>query len=112
MAGEGFVPRFKSIVAAWGLSRLRRVGEFPDKLCVCCVKGNNLTAQLIFTEAWQKFFLLFKGWKSSTSTMTERANDVTCPPADHSSKHSHQRYPLQNKLHALLKQVRRGQVFG
>ncbi|XP_054135019.1 protein FAM228B [Melozone crissalis] len=35
-------------------------------------------------------------WKvtrnSSTSTMTERANDVTCAPADH----SHQRYPLHN----------------
>ncbi|XP_039577585.1 protein FAM228B isoform X5 [Passer montanus] len=58
------------------------------------------------TDGWKAS----AGWNSSTSTMTERGNDVTCTPADHSSKYSHQRYPLQNRLHALPKQVRTGQA--
>lgn len=92
MAGDGL---FSSFQIHCGSTKgvLRRVGEFPGKLSVCCVEGNNLTAQLIFTETWQQFFSF-----SLTSTVTERANDVTWPPAEHSSKYSHQRYPLQNRL--------------
>lgn len=62
MAGGGLFSSFQIHHGSMeGMSCLRKFGEFPGMLSVCCVEGNNLTAQLIFTEAWQRFFLLFKG---------------------------------------------------
>lgn len=50
--------------------------------------------QPLCCRAWQSFLLLFKGGRSSATTKTERANGVTCPPADCSGKHSHQQVPF------------------
>lgn len=49
--GRGEVGYLTFIVALWEASCLTRVGEFPGKLGVCSVEGNNLTVQMIFTKA-------------------------------------------------------------
>ncbi|XP_064267843.1 protein FAM228B [Passer domesticus] len=76
----------------------RRREQFSQYLNYCTKKGYVFLDdydpseydpffQKTGTDCWKAS----AGWSSSTSTMTERGNDVTCTPADHSSKYSHQR---------------------